>query len=270
MLAAGCTTRLVYDNADFLLSNFVENYVPLDSRQAGELDWRVAALMTWHRDTELPHYVDWLDRVADAVGSRRALGDDEVAGWAGELAAFWGRVGRQAAPDLVALGGSLDDGQVEALVARLREDQAERRAEYGDRTAAEAREQRARSMERFLKRWTGRLSRPQQALVEAWADRLEPTTVQWLASREAWVAELEAALAQRADPAALEAAVERLFVEPSTRWDPAYRAAIERNTATTARFLAELVNDLDARQRARAAERIDDLARTLEALAADP
>lgn len=269
MAVAGCATRLAYDNADFLVSRYVGGYVSLDPVQDAQFDVRLQELLSWHRSVELPAYAAWLDGIAAVLEQRRAVTPGEVAAWTEGLAGFWRSLGERLGPELVALGGTLDDSQVDRLLGRLREDHAERVAEYAERDEPEAHARRMASMERFLRRWTGRLSPAQRGLVEDWAHRLEPTTERWLASRSSWADELEAALQVRDDRAAFAAAVERLFVDPSRRWDPDYRAALEHNAAVTSELLASLINDLDARQRARARDRIDGLARTLERLAAD-
>lgn len=122
-------------------------------------------------------------------------------------------------------------------------------------------------MERFLGRWAGRLSDSQEDLIRDWAGRIAPTTELWLANREGWIEELGAALRSRSDRQALEAAVERLFVEPSARWDAVYRQTIEANSALTSDFLAEFISGLEPGQRARADERLGDLQADLAALA---
>jgi hypothetical protein len=269
LLAAGCTTRLAYNSADFLVSRYVDSYVSFDAEQQAEFDRRLETLIAWHRADELPAYAAWLEGVSAAVGSQSGVTAQQVTAWREDLSAFWRRAAERLAPELVAIGGSLNDEQVDDLLAKLAEDQAKLVGRYGDRTPEERFERRVRSMERFLARWTGRLTRPQKALVEAWARELKPTTELWLASRAGWAAELNSALVARGDRARLEAAVERLFVDPSVRWSQAYRVRIEENTAATARLLAELINALEPRQRAKARSRISDLAQDLTGLAAD-
>jgi len=266
-LATGCTTRLAYNNADFLIERYVDGYVEFDGPQQAEFDGRLDALLAWHRDRELPAYVAWIGRVRSGVGSPGEVTGAEVRAWTDELFGFWTRVGRRLAPELVALAGSLGDRQVDTLLERLREGQAERVERWSGRTPEARIERRVRGMERFLGRWAGRLSDSQEDLIRDWAGRIAPTTELWLANREGWIEELGAALRSRSDRQALEAAVERLFVEPSARWDAVYRQTIEANSALTSDFLARFINGLEPGQRARADERLGDLQADLAALA---
>lgn len=269
-LAAGCTTRLAYNNADFLIERYVDGYVEFDGPQEAEFDRRLDALLDWHRDRELPAYVAWVGRVRAGVVSGQEVTPVEVRAWTDELVGFWGRIGRRLGPEIVALAGSLNDEQVDALLERLREGQAERVERSSDRTPEARIERRARGMERFLKRWTGSLTDAQEARIRDWATGIVPTTELLLANRESWIEECAAALRSRTDQEALEAAVERLIVEPSVRWEDAYRQAIEVNSTLTSEFLAEFVNGLEPRQRARADERLGDLQADLAALAVTP
>jgi hypothetical protein len=265
-LAPGCTTRLAYNNADFLIERYVDGYVEFDGIQQADFDRRLDDLLAWHRDRELPAYVAWIGRVRAGVASGGGVTDAEVRAWTDELLGFWGRVGRRLAPELVALAGTLTDEQVDALLERLREGQAERVERWSDRTPEARIERRVRGMERFLERWAGSLSDAQEARIEEWASRIVPTTELWLANREGWIEELGAALRSRSDTQALEAAVERLFVEPSVRWNDAYREAIEVNSALTSGLLADFIDGLEPRQRARADERLGDLQADLAVL----
>ncbi len=266
-LATGCTTRLAYNNADFLIERYVDGYVEFDGPQQAEFDGRLDALLAWHRDRELPAYVAWIGRVRSGVVSPGEVTGAEVRAWTDELFGFWTRVGRRLAPELVALAGTLTDRQVDTLLERLREGQAERVERWSGRTTEARIERRVRGMERFLGRWAGRLSDSQEDLIRDWAGRIAPTTELWLANREGWIDELGAALRSRSDRQALEAAVERLFVEPSARWDAVYRQTIEANSALTSDFLARFINGLEPGQRARADERLGDLQADLAALA---
>lgn len=269
-LVAGCATRLAYDSADFLVARYVDDYVTFDADQQAEFDWRLDAVMAWHRSRELPAYADWLRGVAGALGRPAGVTPADVAAWRRDLAGFWGQAAERLRPELVAIGASLDDVQVAELVSRMAEDHADLVERYEDRTADARLERRVRSMERFLERWTGRLSRAQKAEVEAWARRIRPTTELWLENRAGWARELADALAARSDADALDAAVGRLFVAPETRWNDEYRQTLDHNMAITEAFLAGFLNDLAPRQRARARDRLTGLAEDLEALAADP
>ncbi|MEJ2513732.1 MAG: DUF6279 family lipoprotein [Gammaproteobacteria bacterium] len=270
MVLAGCATQLAYRNADFLLTTYIEDYVPLERAQEEELEWRIDALLAWHSREALPEYARWLREVGAAIGDGEPLAASRVRTWAEDLRGFWQELARRAAPDLVALGTSLSDEQVQAFVARLEEEHAERVEEYGERSPEEQLERREERMEEFISRWTGRLSREQVDMIRRWAAAVRPATDLWLENRAHRIDLTREALARREEPGALAEAVETLVVDTRPHWSESYRAVVEHNTALTTDFLARFKEALDPKQRARARARLEELAEEMEALVPEP
>lgn len=263
---SGCATGFLYDRADRLANRWVEGYVDLEPGQRAELRAGLADLHRWHREAQLPRYADWLRDAAARLGEDASFTPGELESRGAVLGEFWREIGTTALPLLTTLGASLDDQQVEALLADLREELARERLAAERRTETWHQQRRARSMERVLRRFAGSLSREQRAAVASWAAGLEPTRALFFDNRAGWVDELEVALAQRDDPATLERAAAALFLEPNRRWPPDYEAAVGHNTARTLDFLASFLDSLDDRQRARVVSRLEQLADEFEQL----
>lgn len=265
----GCAASLVYDRADRLTQRWVDGYVALDATQEATLDAGLADLHLWHRREQLPAYADWLRGMGARLQAPEPVSESELRVLGTGLGAFWRELAGTALPLMTELGAGLGDDQVAELVATLREDH-EAEFEAAERRSDDWRQQRrTRSMERFMRRWTGPLTDAQRAAVTGWAAGLEPTLAASFENRAGWIDDLEAALARRGDAGALQAAAEVLLVAPTSRWSPEYAALIERNAARTALFLAAFINDLDEGQRARAIDRLERLALELERLSQD-
>jgi hypothetical protein len=264
----GCATSLLYDRADRFANRWVGNYLELDAAQQAALDDALADLHRWHRREQLPAYAGWLRATAGHLAAGRPATAQELRAMGTELGGFWRELAWAGAPALAGLGADLSDAQVAALLQELREAR-EKELEYATgRPDSYHRQRSARSMERFLRRWTGRMTVVQRAAIGEWAAGLEPTRVATLENRAGWIDALEQALERRDDRAALDAAAERLFVAPATRWDPEYAALVERNAARTTEFMAGFLAGLDERQRERAIARLERLAAQFEQLAA--
>lgn len=265
----GCAASLVYDRADRLTQRWVDGYVALDPTQEAILDAGLVDLHLWHRREQLPAYADWLRGIGARLQVAGPVSEGELRALGTELGAFWRELAGTALPLMTELGAGLGDDQVAELVATLREDHASE-FEAAERRSDDWRQQRrTRSMERFLRRWTGPLTDAQRAAANSWAAGLEPTLAASFENRAGWIDDLEAALARRGDAGALQAAAEVLLVAPTSRWSPEYAALIERNAARTASFLAAFLNDLDEGQRTRAVDRLERLAAELERLSQD-
>lgn len=264
---AGCSTSFVYERADRFAGRWVNGYLELEPAQQAELEAELEALHAWHRREHLPRYATWLRSVAAELAAPGELGPAELAARGEELGGFWRELADQALPPLLELGAEMEDEQVESFLARLREEHAEELEESAAKPPEGHAARRARSMERFLKRWVGSLSATQRAEIRAWSRELEPSREAWLESRLGWIDEMERALGHRRDREALEIAAARLIVRPEDRWTPTYAALVERNSVRTREFMARFLAGLEPGQRARAVGRLEELAAEFEALA---
>jgi hypothetical protein len=264
--AAGCATPFLYERADRFAHRWVDGHVELGPEQRSRLERDLSSLHEWHRREQLPQYAEWLRTLAHRLDQAEPLSGEELRAHGETLGAFWRTLAGEAKPVLVTVGTTLDDTQVEALLVSLRE-QRETEFEAARRRSQSWQEQRrARSMERFLRRWAGRLLPEQRAAVLTWSASLEPSLEATHRNRLGWIDALEQALERRDDEDHLLAAAGVLFVRPAERWSPDYAALVERNAAKSTAFLAEFLDGLEPRQRARAVARLERLAAEFEAL----
>lgn len=269
LVLAGCSTSYIYERADRFAGRWVSGYMELEPEQQAMLEAELDALHAWHRREHLPRYAGWLRSVAAEVASPGEVGPAELRARGEELGEFWREIAERAMPPLLELGAGMQDEQVEEFVARLREEHAEELEESAEHTPEGHAARRARSMERFLKRWVGSLTETQRAEIRAWSRELEPSREAWLESRLGWIDAMERALAARQDEQALALAADTLIMRPEDRWTPTYAALVERNSVRTTEFLARFLAGLEPRQRTRAVGRLEELAAEFEALAAN-
>jgi hypothetical protein len=159
---AGCATSFLYERADRLANRWVNGYVDLEPAQQARLEAGFTELHEWHRREHLPAYAAWLRGIALRLGEAQPVSAEELQLLGEELGEFWRELADRALPALVEVGAGLDDDQVAALLASLREERDKELREAARRADAWHQQRRARSMERFLKRWTGPLSAGQR------------------------------------------------------------------------------------------------------------
>ena len=71
-LAACSRIDLAYRNLDRLVPWSLDDYLAMNSEQKALLDDRLREHLAWHCKTQLPGYLDWLDRI------RGMVADDQV------------------------------------------------------------------------------------------------------------------------------------------------------------------------------------------------
>jgi len=265
----GCATSFFYERADRFTERWLDGHLELGEVQQAELAAGLEDLHAWHRREHLPDYAAWLRAVAGRLERVPSPSSEELQGYGEQLAAWWRELAETSLPLLVRIGSQLDDARVAALLASLHEERREEleAAERADPAREEAR--RARSMERFLRRFTGSLRPAQRDALAAWSATMEASRIPRLENRLGWIQELEEALERRREPGALAAAAYPLVVTPTRRWKPAYAALAERNRGRTMAFMADFLAGLEPRQRERAVDRLRKLADELEALSAE-
>jgi len=264
---AGCSTRLAYDNVDWFTVRWIDQQVSLDEAQRTLLRDVIEAQQLWHCATQLDDYRAWIERARlDLLADR--LDQQRLAEHGERLAEFGRTLAQRMRPVLVELATSLDDEQVEEVLSSLDERIAELRDEVERNSTDHWAQERAEGMERGLRRFMGRINKPQRDRLERWARELEPTHTYQLAQRLYWRDRIAGALARRNDRAFLEQEIAALL-EPSSAWPEGYRQAIEANRGRTLAALEEVFALLEPNQRTRLSSRLSRLGSDFESLSCE-
>ena len=251
---AGCSLLYSYHNIDRYIRWSLDDYIAWDSTQNAELRARLNAQLEWHRETQLPRYRIWLDNL-----DRELENDVNVAQLqraAEELQLFWQDTMAHAQQDICAQLAMLSDKQVAALIATMREKQADTKAEYDDMSTADLHKKRIRQMRKQVRYWLGALNERQEALITTWAEQLPDGRARWLNSRTRWTDAFEQALKHRHEPELFATEIQRLFVTPQENWDEEYRDASQHTFNMALQLFADLHNARTPEQRATERDRI--------------
>lgn len=258
-LLAGCVARLAYYNAEGYVVREAARYVELDAAQRTQLREIVRDALAWKGTTRSAEYAGLLRELGEDLGRLDRYGWERYLLQGGE---YLEELGAQFAPRLATLLQSLDELQREAFFAELESrnvELAEERADIDDPAV-----ERVEQLERQLRRWLGRLTAEQQALLAQRASTFETTGDLWLAQRRRWQQALREALT-RDGPEACGAVV-ALLLEPQALWPEDYAGVIERNRERSLVLLGELSATLTDTQWQRAGRRLERYAGTLEGI----
>lgn len=263
---AGCAALYSYRNIDRYIQWSLDDYINWDAVQESQLRTRLAAQLTWHRQTQLPRYRAWLATIDSELDN-----DIDVARLTqstDELQTFWQDTMAHTRDDIAAQLASLSDQQVDDLIAVLREKQADLKSEYDDMTAAELIKKRNRDMTKSIKYWLGPLDTNQIALIDTWARRLADGRAPWLNNRARWIDSFAQALSHRHQSEVFTADIQRLFVTPRENWSAEYREQSQQNLDAGLQLIVELNNSRTPKQRKVERERVTQWLGHLDQLAA--
>ena len=263
LLSVACSNTFLYNQLDWLIPWYVDDYVDLDRGQRRDFRARLRELQRWHRGEELVRYVAFLDSV-DADLDRTLTGAD-IEAWANALEDAYDRLEAKMLPIAFRLGGDLSDEQMAAFLENLADEQSELEEEYLQRSDEEYREDAEESLRDAFEDVVGRLDREQILAIEEAVVQLERFDTAWLDERAQWLQTL-GELLQR-EPG-WEAAIREALANRERNRTDSYRRAYNHNAVIVNQVIADVLNLRSAKQDARLRDEIADFRRDFRKLIA--
>jgi len=256
-LALGACSRvgLAYRNLDVIIPWTLSDYLDMNGEQKSWLDERLKEHLSWHCTTQLPGYLDWLDRLQTMIATNQVT-DAALQARAQEAEQAIAETAREITPSAIELLQGLDDKQVAEMNDAFAMDRRKRQAEYLKPTLDQQIKERSARMEKRLNDWLGPLSNTQQQRVTTWSRALGDQNTQWLANRVHWQKQFSAAVAQRQSPQ-FPQRIETLLINRESLWTPAYRKAFANTEAQARSLFVDLMASSTPSQRERLLQKIE-------------
>ncbi|EJM18974.1 hypothetical protein PMI22_03073 [Pseudomonas sp. GM21] len=256
-LALGACSRvgLAYRNLDVIIPWTLNDYLDMSGEQKGWFNERLKEHLDWHCTTQLPVYLDWLDRLQTMVETNQVT-DAALQARTREAKAAIAQTAREITPSAVELLQGLDDKQVAEMNDAFAKDLRKRQEEYLKPSLDQQIKQRTERMDKRLDDWLGPLSPAQQQRVIAWSKALGDQNTQWIANRAHWQTQFSAAVAQRHSPD-FPRRIETLLVNRESLWTLAYRQAYANTEAQARSLIVDLMAESTPAQRQQLLKKIE-------------
>lgn len=252
LIAACSTVRMGYNNADTLLLYSLDRYVSLTDEQEQMVRRRVAALMDWHRATQLTDYAAFIQSARGRLDGS-VVTPAEILAFNEGLNARMAALGERAAPDVAALALTLTPAQIDQVERKIVDDNIKARKESMEAVRQEL-DARAKKYAERAEFWLGKVSDQQVRLVRASLAGRPVDSLYWLEARERRTKDLVALLrrieAERPPEAVAANWLRAYFRELARPSDAEQRARAEAFRRDNARLIAQLVNSASPEQRA--------------------
>ncbi|RQO55084.1 DUF6279 family lipoprotein [Pseudomonas sp. KBW05] len=256
LVLAGCNrVGLAYRNLDVIIPWTLSDYLDMNAGQKSWFNDNLKAHLAWHCTTQLPGYVDWLDRLQQ-MADNREVSDAALQARTAEAKQAIGEIARQITPSAIELLQGLDDQQVQDMNNALAKDLRKRQDDYLKPSLAEQIKARAERMSKRLDDWIGPLSASQQSRVNAWSVALGEQNQAWVGNRARWQAHFIAAVQQRHD-ADFPQKIEQLLVDRESLWTPQYRSAYAQTETAARSLIVDLMAESTPAQRQKLTRKID-------------
>lgn len=256
-LALGACSRvgLAYRNLDVIIPWTLGDYLDMNGEQKGWFNERLQEHLSWHCTTQLPGYLDWLDRLQTMVETNQVT-DEALQARTVEAKNAIAETAREITPSAIELLQGLDDQQVAEMNDAFAKDLRKRQQDYVKPPLAEQIKERGERMEKRLNDWLGPLSATQKQRVFAWTNALGDQNTQWIANREHWQKQFSAAVAQRKSPE-FPQRIETLLINRECLWTADYRKAYANTEAQGRAMAVDLMAESTPQQRKRLLKKIE-------------
>ncbi|WP_047284421.1 DUF6279 family lipoprotein [Pseudomonas protegens] len=255
LLGACSRVGLAYRNLDVIIPWNLNDYLDMNSEQKSWFNQRLQQHLSWHCTTQLPGYLDWLDRLQLMVQNNQ-VSDQGLQERTREAKQAIAETARQITPSAVELLQGLNDQQVKEMNSAFAKDLQEHQEQYLKPPLAQQIEQRSQRMSKRLNAWLGPLSPSQQQRVEQWSSSLGEQNQQWIANRAHWQAQFSAAVEHRQN-SDFPQRIEQLLVHRESLWTPDYRQAYAHTEQAARSLLVDLMAQSTPAQRQRLLKKID-------------
>lgn len=271
ILLSGCSSKLAYNNADWLVYWYLDDYVELNTDQEEVLDKHITQWMQWHRNHELTQYAAQLaDLEADIKQDN--MTPEVILAHMNRASGHWERVRDELSPELAAMARTLTDKQVVRFFAALEKDNKEAEEDinkFAELSKEEQMKQRIADIQDGLDDRIGKLTDEQKAIVKKYADQFSSTRKEWLAYRRDIQNAARRLFATRATNPDFEADLIDVMKHPERYRSQDYQISRDANRALYANMASEVAKTLTTKQKSKLIEGIQDIISDLKDLQDD-
>ncbi|PRA31231.1 DUF6279 family lipoprotein [Pseudomonas poae] len=265
LMLTGCNrVGLAYRNLDVIIPWTLSDYLDMHAGQKNWFNDKLKEHLAWHCTTQLPGYLDWLDRLQQMVDNNQVT-DAALQTRTVEAKQAIAETARTITPSAIELLQGLDDQQVNEMNDALAKDLRKRQDEYLKPPLEQQIKDRAERMSKRLDGWIGPLSASQQQRVMAWSSGLGNQNEAWIGNRARWQAQFIEAVQQRKS-ADFPQKIQQLLVDRERLWTPEYRAAYAQTEAAARSLLVDLMAESTPKQRMKLTQKIDGVRSDFKAL----
>jgi hypothetical protein len=243
---AGCTKKFLYNNLDWFVLEYLDDYVTLNNEQERLLEERLLLLAEWHKEDELPLYIDHLIELETVTKSDMTL--SYIRQSRDRIRDHYDRIISKVAPDLFALSMQLSEKQQREFLLNVQEDYKKRNAKYADKTEAEVREIVFGNTEKWVTEWIGDLNGEQKAYVKQFSNQIILNTPLWRNYRTSIYQELEYLFENKSNSPIYQRVFMQLLFEPDNFYSEQLSENIDHNIALVDRFIFSLTQSMTNKQ----------------------
>lgn len=246
-IVSSCSFKTLYNRLDYLIPTYVEGMVSLDSMLENKLEQRTLELISWHRNTQLDQYADWLQ--AFQQDANRQLTEDTVLQHIATLETFWQSLLLRVNEEMVILLPLLNAEQIEELFLNITDKNESFRENF---VAIDNDERVEQYFDRLLdnyETWLGDLTDEQQRIIEQAASDMLSSAELRLQRRLSWQRGIQAILGRQESAKQKASHLREFLSDFNIQQHPEMRNIEAGNKLVLARLTMNIVHGMTDEQK---------------------
>lgn len=261
-----CSSKLAYNNVDWWVYWYIDDYIELDNEQEEKLDAYLQNWLSWHKGNELNRYKEQLVELRGQVEDN-SLNFNVIYNHFERGRSHWERVRDEISPELASIAKTLDDEQIVTLFAALEKDNKEEEEEMEavlEKSQEERLSDRTERIQDAISERVGKLSKEQKQIVSTYAAQFIPTGEAWLKYRRDIQNAARKLFVTRSLNSNFEEELIALMQNPDRYKSDVYKQSSAHNMTVSATLIAEIFSTLSTKQKATLIENIDEFIEMVE------
>lgn len=241
-----CSLKTIYNHLDYLIPSYVEGLVSLDDGLEKKLEQRTEILISWHRNTQLIEYADWLRLLQQDINTD--LTTQMLENHIVSLEAFWKIIALKINQEMIVLLPLLSMEQSEELFESIDEKNEKYQQDYIDISEGERIEYYTERMIDTYENWFGELTDYQLDAIKKAASELQSSAMLRLQQRLLWQTKIRSII-DTADSKGNKSEQLRLFLDSFDINTTALKTINQFNRNRLARITLDIVRHLSQKQK---------------------
>ncbi|MCY9825749.1 DUF6279 family lipoprotein [Vibrio chagasii] len=237
-LFVGCGTKFAYNNISWFAVSYIEDFVSLSNSQESELEARLDSLQAWHKQTQLPLYIEQLQVLQNI--NRSELSPAFIVEQSEQIKNHIRIIVNKFSPDIYALSMQLNPKQDREFLTNFRKKQQEFYEERLSLNDADSRERYRERIEERLERWLGSVSKEQQQIIVTWSQEWINTNDNWREYQNNTYQDLTLLMQKKSDLHISQPIIMKLLLNNESYYPDGLESQLNKNIQTSAEFLVDI------------------------------
>ena len=237
-LFVGCGTKFAYNNISWFAVSYIEDFVSLSNSQESELEARLDSLQAWHKQTQLPLYIEQLQVLQNI--NRSELSPAFVVEQSEQIKNHIRSIVNKFSPDIYALSMQLSPKQDREFLTNFRKKQQEFYEERLSLNDDDSKERYRDRIEERLERWLGSISKEQKQIIVTWSQEWINTNDSWREYQNNTYQDLTLLMEEKSDLHISQPIIMKLLLNNESYYPDGLESQLNKNMQTSAKFLVDI------------------------------